>query len=236
MSSPFTTDSNQALQAHHGFAQAAMGVGVRRISISNQSPKAVGTSAHGCYKPAPAKSEALFSDRGDLECPHCGAVSVFRIRRITDEKFSPEASYCCTNKDCGHAFVARTESITTPAQEDRPSHAPELPNERTRLECPHCDTPSLIRSSRRITKLTREVTYCCNNPECGHTFVAHTEIVRTLSPSATPDPSIHLPLSTHVRRDLVRAQMDYAQQSQHCPVFTKPLTGDLFGGNPPPAD
>lgn len=178
MSSPFTTDSNQALQAHHGFAQAAMGVGVRRISTSNQPPKVVGTSAHGCYKPVP---------------------------------------------------------IVAPTQDDRTAQATELPSERTRLECPHCDTPSLIRSSRRITKLTREVTYCCNNPECGHTFVAHTEIVRTLSPSATPDPSIHLPLSTHVRRDLVRAQMDYAQQSPHCPVFSK-LTGDLFGGNAPPAD
>lgn len=174
MSSPFT-DSTKALQAHHGFAHAALGVGVHRISTAIQPQTLVGTGSQSCYKAAPA-------------------------------------------------------------QEDKAAHTAELPSERTRLECPHCERPSIIRSSRRMTKLTREIAYCCINPECGHTFVALTEIVRTLSPSATPDPSVHLPLSSHVRRDLVRAQMDYAQQSEHKPQFSRPVTGDLFAAGAPPAD
>ncbi|WP_218240463.1 ogr/Delta-like zinc finger family protein [Comamonas fluminis] len=109
----------------------------------------------------------------------------------------------------------------------------DLPRERTRLECPHCEHPCVIRTSRRMSKLTREYAYCCTNYECGHTFVASMEIQRTVSPSATPDPSVDLPLSSHVRRDLVRAQMDFARAAPHQAVLTKPVTGDLFVGQPP---
>ncbi len=180
MNNPFA-DNTTALQAHHGFARAAFGVGVHRISSAIPSQKLVGKDVQSCYKVAP-------------------------------------------------------EPAAVPMQEDKAAHTTELPSERTRLECPHCERPSIIRSSRRMTKLTREIAYCCINPECGHTFVALTEIVRTLSPSATPDPSVHLPLSSHVRRDLVRAQMDYAQQSEHKPQFSRPVTGDLFASGALPAD
>ncbi len=105
--------------------------------------------------------------------------------------------------------------------------------ESTRLQCPHCGHPALVRSSSKITVLTKESLHYCTNPECGHTFVALTEIVRTLSPSATPDPSVHLPLSSHVRRDLVRAQLEHASQAAHQTQFTQPVTGDLFTGEPP---
>ncbi len=108
-----------------------------------------------------------------------------------------------------------------------------LPRERTRLHCPHCDAQALIRTSVQITVLTRETTYCCTNAECGHTFSALTEIVRTLSPSATPNPSINLPLSTHVRRDLVRATLEHAQPSDYAPRNTRPVNGDLFEARPP---
>ncbi|WP_206041389.1 ogr/Delta-like zinc finger family protein [Acidovorax sp. SRB_24] len=108
-----------------------------------------------------------------------------------------------------------------------------MPRESTRLNCPHCETPALIRTSVQITVLTRETTYCCVNPECGHTFCALTEIVRTLSPSATPNPSINLPLSTHVRRDLMRATLDHAQHSPYSPRTTRPVTLDMFEARPP---
>lgn len=108
-----------------------------------------------------------------------------------------------------------------------------LPRERTRLQCPHCDEPAVIRTSTQITKLTRETTYCCTNAECGHTFNALTEIVRTLSPSATPNPSINLPLSSHVRRDMMRATLDHAQSSNYTPTNTLPVTLELFGALPP---
>lgn len=106
--------------------------------------------------------------------------------------------------------------------------------EAMRLVCPHCKEPSFIRTSAQMTVLTRESTYACTNPECGHTFVALTEVVRTLSPSATPDPSVNLPLSTHIRRDMLRATLDHAASAAHTAQFTRPVTGDLFAAAGPP--
>ncbi|KGH12134.1 transcriptional regulator [Comamonas thiooxydans] len=85
-----------------------------------------------------------------------------------------------------------------------------------------------------MTKLMSERTYQCTNPECGHTFIALVEIVRTLSPSATPDPSINIPLSSHVRRDVMRTVLDHAEEAAHQPRYTKPITGDLFACESPP--
>lgn len=61
------------------------------------------------------------------------------------------------------------------------------------FECPHCQSVATIRRSEQITALARKVDYACTNHRCGHTFVAQIEAVRTIVPSATPDPSIHLP-------------------------------------------
>lgn len=113
--------------------------------------------------------------------------------------------------------------------------SPDLPREKHRLPCPHCEQPAVIRTSVQMSRLMREYMFCCTNPECGHTFVAITEVVRTLSPSATPDPSVSLPLSTHVRRDLLRIQLDGAALAEHSTRFTRPVTGDLFNTVPQPA-
>ena len=45
-----------------------------------------------------------------------------------------------------------------------------------------------------MTPLYREVYYQCLDLECGHTFVACLEVIRTLAPSARPRPGIHLPI------------------------------------------
>ena len=108
--------------------------------------------------------------------------------------------------------------------------------EAMRLPCPHCRHPSVIRTSEQMTTLMRQYVFCCVNPECGHTFVGTLEISRTLSPSATPDPSVNLPLSSHVRRDMLRAQLDHAGTSEHVTRSTAPVTGDLFMQGAPPAD
>jgi hypothetical protein len=50
----------------------------------------------------------------------------------------------------------------------------------------------------------REVTYQCDNPDCGHTYIVNMEFARTLSPSAMPDLSLSLPLSSHVRERLAQ--------------------------------
>lgn len=66
--------------------------------------------------------------------------------------------------------------------------------------CPHCGARTFIRNSERLSRTLREVTYQCKDVECGHTFVANVEAVRTLSPSAKPDPAVMLPISDIVRQ------------------------------------
>lgn len=59
-----------------------------------------------------------------------------------------------------------------------------------KLVCPHCDSRALIRSSRPLSRMTRELYCACTKIECGHTFMSLVEVVRTLSPSGTPNPEI----------------------------------------------
>jgi len=55
-----------------------------------------------------------------------------------------------------------------------------------------------------MTSTFREVTFMCTNVECGHTYVVNMEFARTLSPSAIPNLSLHLPLSGHMRERLLQ--------------------------------
>lgn len=117
-----------------------------------------------------------------------------------------------------------------PARERSSHQGRRLKNEGTRMACPHCDAQAEIRTSRMLSKTMREMFYACTNLECGHTFVAMTEIQRTLSPSATPNPKVNLPLSTHVQRDMLRVVLDNAGKAEHEAIYTAPVTGDLFAG------
>jgi hypothetical protein len=76
-----------------------------------------------------------------------------------------------------------------------------------RIRCPHCKSWANVRNSVEVTPLLRDMFLVCKNAACGHTFAAAMEINRTLSPSATPNPAIVLPLSQHVRRREVMEQM-----------------------------
>ena len=118
---------------------------------------------------------------------------------------------------------------------DKSKEQQNYPRDRVRMKCPHCKKLSLCRTSKEESVLTRSFVYCCSNFECGHVFKAVMEIHYTISPSATPDPSVDLPMSTHVRRDLLRAQMDGARSAEHQAESTEPITGDLFSGLPGPA-
>ena len=69
---------------------------------------------------------------------------------------------------------------------------------RVTIKCPHCNSRAIARSSREMSLTLREIVYMCIDPECGHTYVANLEIVRTLSPSAIPNLAVKLPLSPHI--------------------------------------
>lgn len=129
---------------------------------------------------------------------------------------------------CNNLSKPETSADTMP-QDD----GPRLKSEFHRIPCPHCECPATIRRSNQVTNLTREYAFACTNFECGHTFSATMEITRTLSPSATPNPTVRLPLSTHVRRDLMREQLACAQPSDYRTTQTAPVTLELFGTSPP---
>lgn len=63
-------------------------------------------------------------------------------------------------------------------------------------ECPHCRSHCRSVKSRQMARTYREVTYVCTNSACGYVFVASITPVRTLEPSDTPDPEVHIPLTT----------------------------------------
>lgn len=87
------------------------------------------------------------------------------------------------------------------------------------MRCPHCKQSARARTSAQLSPLFREVTYTCLNPECGHVFVCGLEAIRTLSPSAIPDPEIQLPLSHHVREHALTQQLRTdLEQATHDPI------------------
>ncbi len=101
------------------------------------------------------------------------------------------------------------------------------------MMCPHCKDMAYTRSSQQLTGTSRETIFACRNPECGHTFTAVTEINRTLSPSAIPDPRVVLPLSTHVQRGLIAQQLQFMPGVDYRPK-SPPVTADLFAALPIP--
>lgn len=118
-----------------------------------------------------------------------------------------------------------------PARQQRRHQGRELRYEGTRMECAHCGAKSVIRHGRVVSKTMREVIYQCTNVECGHCFVVMAETVRSLTPSAIPDPTVNIPLSKHVRRGMLRVLLDNAQEAEHEPITpVEPVTGDLFAG------
>lgn len=94
--------------------------------------------------------------------------------------------------------------------------------ERWGRNCPHCNWPSSIRSSHSESPVLWEQLRWCNNPMCGHTWIDYVEAHRTLSPSAIPNPNVHIPLSPHVRRDLVAAEMQRRPPAEQLSLLGEP--------------
>lgn len=72
------------------------------------------------------------------------------------------------------------------------------------IPCPHCHSPVKAAKSRTMSDMMKEITYMCQNPDCGHVFVASLEVLRTLSLSSMPNPEIRIELSQHVRQCAAR--------------------------------
>ncbi len=120
---------------------------------------------------------------------------------------------------------------------DRTSHqGRKLRYEGTRMACPMCDAQSEIRTSWLVSKTMRETAYQCTNVECGATFVVGSEILRMLNLGGVPNLKVNIPISSHVRREVMRVVLDNAGVAQHQARFTQPETGDLFASSDNPTD
>ena len=130
--------------------------------------------------------------------------------------------------------LSKTE-LDAVVRKARKSHqGRKLRYEGTRWPCPMCDAQSEIRTGYMVSRTMREAFYQCTNVECSCAFVVTGEISRLLNPGATPNPKVNIPLSTHVRRGMVRMVLDNAGEAAHEPRFTLPVTGDLFAGGADP--
>jgi len=65
--------------------------------------------------------------------------------------------------------------------------------------CPHCGEPAIVRSSRALSPVYREQVMQCTNALCSFSYVVGSEVIRALSPSAMPNPDVHITPSTNPR-------------------------------------
>ncbi len=103
-----------------------------------------------------------------------------------------------------------------------------------KMLCPHCKDWAFTRSSTQMTNTSRESFYVCRNFECGHTFSVVSTINRTISPSATPDPTVVLPMSSHIQRTLLQHQLQAMPIATYLPTLSRPMNRDLFDSDPRP--
>ena len=61
------------------------------------------------------------------------------------------------------------------------------------ISCPHCGDRSIVRDSVQVTPTIRELRLACDNDECGHTFLCQLSVIRTIRPSARPNPAVTIP-------------------------------------------
>ncbi|WP_253250853.1 ogr/Delta-like zinc finger family protein [Sphingomonas melonis] len=77
-------------------------------------------------------------------------------------------------------------------KKEKRSYTPRMPA----IACPHCQSRCIVRNSYDVTAMVRELRMTCENVDCGHVFVGQLSVVRTLRPSAQPNPAVHLPFGT----------------------------------------
>lgn len=75
--------------------------------------------------------------------------------------------------------------------------------------CPHCGEPAIVRSSRALSPVYREQLMQCTNALCGFTYVVGAEVIRAISPSAMPNPDVHIAPSTNPCAGTTRAANDH---------------------------
>lgn len=68
------------------------------------------------------------------------------------------------------------------------------------IPCPLCQSRVRAKKTRPMSALMTEITYMCQNPDCGIVFVASLEVSRALTLPSSPNTDMPIKLSQHVRR------------------------------------
>ncbi|MFB9847210.1 ogr/Delta-like zinc finger family protein [Oceanisphaera arctica] len=63
-----------------------------------------------------------------------------------------------------------------------------------RRSCPHCEAPARIRTSEAQSALSRITKYQCSNIDCCHVWVEGSEVLYSIVPSASPNPTVKIPV------------------------------------------
>ena len=71
------------------------------------------------------------------------------------------------------------------------------------VTCPHCEAVAVTYSSRRLSALVSEKYYACSNLACGHVFVVSIGVVRSITPSMTPNAEVNIPLVQRRANDIL---------------------------------
>ena len=79
---------------------------------------------------------------------------------------------------------------------------------RITIRCPICSSRSVARTSRELSPTLREISYRCENDECGHIYIAALEVIRTVVKSALHNPNVQIPLSPHSKTNRERDGID----------------------------
>ncbi|SPJ33460.1 ogr/Delta-like zinc finger family protein [Kushneria phyllosphaerae] len=139
-------------------------------------------------------------------CPECENP----VRMVRSRMMGTEEGVCyqqCTEPSCGWCSQARNLIKKTFAH-SRLSAAEVIEiRERNRRErvaglvewkCPVCETRARIRTSTQDLKDYRETYMECMEPRCGWTGKGEFEVLKTLSPSARPNPKYQRRMSEHM--------------------------------------
>lgn len=82
------------------------------------------------------------------------------------------------------------------------------------IACPHCGHFARVRTSRLLAAVYAEAYMQCDNHLCGHVFVCAVQVLRSVSPSACPNPEIHIPLARNVLASVLGQQLELLLEEQ----------------------
>lgn len=74
-------------------------------------------------------------------------------------------------------------------------------------KCPHCKLKAVYSGSCELTPCYRRITFRCTNDDCGHIFVSGLIVEYSKTLSSIPDPTIRIPLSKHIKKYELAAQL-----------------------------